>query len=740
MEQDPTRPRDGDWRGLGDPLMVLVLLVTLTLQLFTWSQLQGYQLADSVEYMERAQALVRGEEVIDSQAIRSFGYVSILAPLFALADILGVEDFKGVVALVRLLQIAIGLGLVYATARLGARLVGRVGGLAAGLAVGANPYVLLYSVEPVSGLAAGLCVTLALDALLRFEGFKRGLIGGAWLGGALLMAYKTLVIALPLLAVLALVGRRGSWRSWVGAWCGYGLGLLGAVSLDKLCYGDWGKSLDLYARMNFGPLGTRFAARLGFMDLAKWFWDYADGERNAYYAAPESAPGELLHEPNPLYHLTHLSEMVVWPLLFLLVLGSVWALWRGGRQARLILGLFLFSASVLSLKRSTEFRLLLPVVGCIGVLVGAGVAWSASRSAARRGAALLLAAGVVLGPLRVLERTTSRYAGFWEAMRVVDALAAGRGASAAPLKVASAWHWAVYLREGAGVELVKLPHQLDRWRGFDDAWREHDLAALDELDAFIAHLAVLLEHPDLFKQVNARFGVETVLFEREDYADLGPIVVFTRRTGAVGERSFQSLTRGEAPLDFLDARNLTAGRRFAPADGSLDGALLTLLGWRLERLPSGGHAWLSLHWLRGSVAPAAGSLVRPRILSQEQELPWETQSTLGRGWVDLARWSEGEVLSEGWPVVATVAPFDPSQPLRPLYRGDGSPTPATLWLRVLSAPQGGEIRPLAPVTDEDGVLVTPAVLDASRRGPDGMRVTPEGFVELGEVELHAPSR
>ena len=95
-------------------------------------------------------------------------------------------------------------------------------------------------------------------------------------------------------------------------------------------------------------VGTRFAARLGFMDLAKWFWEYADGERNAYFAAPETAPGELLHEPNPLYHLTNLPEMVVGPLLVLLVLGAGLAIWRGGRSLRLVLATFLFSAAVIT--------------------------------------------------------------------------------------------------------------------------------------------------------------------------------------------------------------------------------------------------------------------------------------------------------------------------------------------------------------------------------------------------------
>ncbi|MCB9914809.1 MAG: hypothetical protein H6828_06615 [Planctomycetes bacterium] len=740
-------PDPDAWRGRRDPLLWGLLALVLVLQLVTWSRLSGAQLADSVEYMERAQALVRGEEVVDSTAIRGFGYVALLAPAFWVADLLGVADFKPVVAVVRLEQLALGLLLVAATARLGARLLGRRAGLVAGLVVGLNPYVLLYSVEPTSGLAAGLCVALALDALLRCEGPRRALVGGLWLGGALLMAYKTIVVALVTLGLLVLVGRWRERRAWAAAWIGYGFGILGAIGLDKLCYGEWGKSLDLYARMNFGPLLMRFAWRLGWMDLAKTLWDYAGGEQNEYYQAPAATPGEMLHEPNPLYHLLHLPDMVTWPLAVLIAVGALIALARGPRAVRLVAAVFLVAAAAISLKTSTDFRLLLPLSACLGVV--AAVGWRALVGAAdasarplRVGAAaLLLVVGGAWAQARLGQLTTSRYSGFWRAMEVVDALAARRGADAPDLRVACSWHWAVYLREGARVELVKLPRQLDRWKGYDDAARAADLAALGELDAFVAHLAVLLEHPDLWRAVNERFAVETVLYDRAVYEDLGPLVVFTARTGAPGERAFLTRTRGEAPLDYLAARGLAPGRRFQDARAAQ--RPWTLLGWTLEDLPTGGHAWLSLHWLCDGPAPGARLAVRPRLLSDAQPLPWEDLHELGRGWAPPAEWRPGEVVSEGWPVVAAAAPFDTSQPWRPLT-GDAPPgarVPATLWLRLAPLRDDGTLgAPLAPITNDGGVLVTPERLDAERRGPDGLRVTPEGFVELGAVELRAPQR
>ena len=737
------------WRGPGDVAVLALLVLVFGLQLLEWSQLEGYQLADSVEYMERAQALVRGEEVIDSTAIRSFGFVSVLAPIFWLADFLGVEDFKPVVGLVRVLQMTLGLGLVYATARFAARLGGRSAGLVAGLAVGVNPYFLLYSVSPVSGIAAALCVALALDSLLRREEPRRALIGGLWLGGALLMAYKTILIALAVLGLMVLVGRRREWRSWGAAWAGYLIGILGAIGLDRICYGEWGKSLDLYARMNFGPLGTRFAARFGFMDLARWFWEYADGERNQYYAAPDSTPKELLHEPNPLYHLTHLPEMVVWPLLVLLLIGSVWVVVKGKRSERMLLAVFVGCAALLSLKSSSDFRLLLPLLACVGVLCGLGWARLSERvTPLARGArvgfgVVLIVAGAALGQARLAALNDARFGGYWRAMRVVDALAEQRPDRSRPLVVSCAWHWAVYLRESAGVELRKLPHQLDRWKAYDEAQRGRDLAAMEELDVLIAHLAVFLEHPSLFRATNELFEVETLLYDREAYQDVGPILVLKRRTEAQGARTFLSRTKGAAPLEYLEALHLSPGRRFLPAQPEADEAPLTLLGWTYEPLPWSEHGWLSLHWYCDRSDRSTAYLSRARVLTDREPRPWEEQHLLGRELLPSSDWQAGDIVSEGWPVVAAVAPFDWSQPWRPLV-GEADPGTAvegTLWIRVTpTRPSGEPLAPLVPVTNDGGVRVTRDKLDAEGRGPDGFRVTREGFVELGALELDVPDR
>ena len=70
MEPAPHEPalrvRDARW----------LLLLILGLQLFAWSRLEGYQLADSVEYMDRAVQVVEGQRM-DPGTVRSFARPSV---------------------------------------------------------------------------------------------------------------------------------------------------------------------------------------------------------------------------------------------------------------------------------------------------------------------------------------------------------------------------------------------------------------------------------------------------------------------------------------------------------------------------------------------------------------------------------------------------------------------------------------------------------------------------------------
>jgi len=145
-------------------LLLAVLACVFALQIHSWNTLEGYQLADSVEYMERARNLAIGQEVRVDGAVRSFGFSLLLTPIFWVASLFGAESWHGLAWIVRLLQMGLGLGLVIASARLAERVTGRPIGWAAAALVGANPVFLQYTVSPVSGVAAGLFIALALLA------------------------------------------------------------------------------------------------------------------------------------------------------------------------------------------------------------------------------------------------------------------------------------------------------------------------------------------------------------------------------------------------------------------------------------------------------------------------------------------------------------------------------------------------------------------------------------------------
>ncbi len=719
--------------GLGDRSLRLLLLLAFGLQLLSWSNLHGYQLADSVEYMERAQALARSEEVIDSVSIRSFGFVSLFAPIFALADLIGLEDFKPVVGLIRLLQMLLGLELIRITVQIGARIAGRRAGLIAGLAIALNPYFLLYSVSPVSGIAAGVCIGHALNRLIFRADFRSAFIGGLWLGGALLVAYKTILLALPMIAFVFLADRFQRWRSWVGSSAGYAVGILGAIGLDKLCYGVWGESIDLYVRQNFGQLASRLCLQLKLWDAAKWFWEYAGGVETAYTANPETVLEITKSAPNPLYHLLNFNDFLVWPLLVLGVVAVVQVMRRGNRPARILTAVFAISIVAVSLKKSQDFRLLLPLLPCVGVLCGLG--WQSlfgqrfdQKPIFVLGAGLIVAGGFI-GWSRLGEINDSRYSGYWRAMDRVNQIAeltTEQRKSGSKLRVASTWHWAVFLRESARVELIKMPHQLDRWPNLDSAFRDDDLEAIASLDMFVTHLAVLLGSADLFDAINAQFEVDAVLYDREAFENLGPIVIFKRRSGSRGALAFQTRTIGTRATDYAREHGLQPGLALSTPDGAKEAHDLQFLGWKYEALPGDGHGWLSLHWQNTASSPTGEYLIRPRIHTQVVPQPWEEQHLLGRSFYPPKAWLPGEIVSEGWPVVAAVAPFDSERSWLPIY-GDhppGSTLPASLWLRVIPlAEDGYEAAPLLPMNDDES------------SAPD---VQAEGFIRLGEFELIVP--
>jgi hypothetical protein len=257
--------------GLRDPVLRVVLLLTAVLQCASWYGLEGYQLADSVEYMERAHAFVRGEDVVDSKVIRSFGFSAVLTPFFAVAHWIGVEDLTVVVWLVRLFQMSIGLALVAACARIGARLGGRSAGLLGAFVVGVNPVFLQFSVSPLADVAGSLGVALALCSVLTpSTGFRRGLRTGLVMGLTVLMAYKTAPLCLMMMGLVVIRDRRRGMLAALGMTLSIGACALVQAGLDRAVYDVWGASLFAYFGENVCGIIGRLLVQTTRTSTSNW--------------------------------------------------------------------------------------------------------------------------------------------------------------------------------------------------------------------------------------------------------------------------------------------------------------------------------------------------------------------------------------------------------------------------------------------------------------------------------------
>lgn len=711
----------------------IVLGLTLLLLLTSWAGLAGYQLADSVEYMERAQALVRGQEVIDSTSIRSFGFVSLLAPIFLVADWIGIQDFRVVVGLVRVLQILLGLELVRVCILLGTRAAGRTAGLFAGCLVGFNPVFLQFAVSPVSGIAAGVCVGHALLHLLEEGGPRRSLRAGLWLGGAILMAYQTILVTAFLVAAALLRDRWHARFRWLALCGGVGIGVFAAALLDRLCYGAWGESLFLYFRQNFGGVAARILNTLGMTEWARALYEITaatfEDEQGAHF---QSTAADVRQMQSRFFYFVRLPEMIVWPFLVVFVSGLFAAL-RKLRWSYAIPGIALgVSVALMGYKGSQDFRLWLPLLPLVAVFAALG--WrcllgpedGASSAWRLRACLVLVAVGAALGWSRLNGNTTARYSGYWEAMDLVNELGAERGG----LRAASAWHWAVFLRDSKDVELIKLPHHLDGWEGYDEAERAADFAALAEVDVFITHLGVLMPRPELFAHFAQEFEVAGLFFDHELYRDVGPILVFARPV--------DGLERGAVLIDQLADADVDVYR----ADhGFGDGRLLVqkpewnapdqlrLLGVSLDRLPGDGHHWLTWHWL--VEAPLTENYMLFEEFGESGDGPqWRWTRQLGHGIAPSSKWAPGTIVRDGWPLFFAQDALNPDLPW--LALSDAQNSDRFLYLRMwlgTDHPDLGRIHQLLPAA--------PGTRVPAERGPDGR--TPEGdyIDERGYLQINA---
>jgi hypothetical protein len=349
---------------------------------------------------------------------------------------------------------------------------------------------------------------------------------------------------------------------------------------------------------------------------------------------------------------------------------------------------------------------------------------------------LLIAAGAALGWTKLSGNTTGRYSGYWKAMDLVNEIAAEREGS---MRAASAWHWAVFLRESADVDLIKLPHHLDSWEDYDEAERAADFATLADVDAFISHAGVLMARPELFELFAREFEVAGLFFDHELYRGLGPILVFVRPRA--GEARDAVLFDEVSDSDVSDHRSRYG---FDETDGALlvqaahENApdRLRLLGTELTPLPGDGHYWLTWHWL------VEAPLTENYMLFEELGAPeaaqrWDFTRPLGHGIAPSSKWEPGTIVRDGWMVILAHRALDTSVPWTPLFDEPSSAArQLELWAQLGTLhPEQGFLNSMLPAQPGEVHPFEPADRNADGRTPDGRQFDERGYFQVTDFDL-----
>lgn len=757
---------------LGDTATRWILLLAVLLQAWAWHRLSGYQLADSVEFMDRAFAVARGETLDTRGAVRSFGFSTLLLPFFVTAKAIGIEEMRWAVHAVRLFQMLLGLGLVFACMRVGWRVAGRRVGWWTGVFVATNPVYLQYCVDPVSGIAAAFFTALALNALIERRAVATSLGGGLLLGAAFMMAYQTLLIAVPLIGFVVLRDRWSARGTWIAAGLGLGLALFAQIVLDKLTYGTWGLSITTYVVENTGGVLFTFLAFVGLGE-ADWVRDlYQEfiGTMNPNDAVEveNRVRGNL---QSPFFYLTNLPQMLVWPTLLCAGLGIARTFARRSWESLVLLALLALNVAVMSHKGSKSFRLWLPLLPLIAPLCAYGLAWLGGFELHRPGRwrrasiAVMAVTSILLGLSTLDTLNTRRYGAYWDAVEVVNAHAAKHRARAVaagepfePETIGSAYHWAVFCRDSADVRVVKFQQHLDRWPELSPELRALVLAQLHELDWLVVHGTILELEPDLTAAINAEFEVVASCWDMDTDPGIRDVRVLRNLRRGPGAAS---PAESRAPLRLFDVveavdpevyreeweldEGLLVPQHFAGTgtDGSEE--RLTLLGFELEPLPGAGFHWITYHWYTETGLTRDYILV-DRITSEKCPWAWQNNRVPGHGVLPTSTWSAGQVVREGYLLQPGRSPFD-AEEFRPLggsYRR-GELMPAMLWAIGHSPPPEIHEHLLRPLADEGGTLLdiregVVALEESGLRTPGGHILSPDGLVRVARFLLPVAPR
>ena len=748
------------WRD-GGQLAVMALVLGLMVLSFVGEE--GYQIADSVEYMERALIFVRGEEMVDSGAIRPFGFSSLLLPFVMLSDWFGVPGLRSLAWAITAFQMLLGLGLVAACMRIGMRLGGRSAGLCAGVLVGVNPVFLQYAVQPVSGIATGLFVALALYELIERQGFRRSLVGGLWLGAAFLMKYQTILI-IGSVGLLLIARDRSKHKAPLGGvTLGVTLALAVQIVLDKLTYGVFGLCVWNHFIQNFQVLVT-IMHTLSQHTPEPISEPLLEGATTLYgwiNTSVRENPVQVVqtHEDLPRlmerwFYVVFLSRMLVWPVIGLTVLAIGRSLLRANWKSTFLFGVIVINLVAMSYKGSKEFRLWMPLMGAVAPFAALGFSTLVDagrlQGVRRLAAVLALVAAIPLALRELALENTRKFGGYWQAMAYVNELALEtlpereRLAHEAtpPLVVGSAYNWAVYMRQSPLVHLVKLPWQLNSWASYSEESRKRqdDFDALDELDVLITHLPILDTQPDLLDWVNRHFAVTAAFYDKRTYEDIGPILVLERRRGGTEDKRFYA---EGGPIEDPEAyRERWKLRGRATFGNPASGERLELLGYRYDVLPPQGLGWITYHWT-SPTGFARDYTILDRLTAPDERNAWDNGHGPAYGTRPTGSWEPGTSLREGYIVVAAAEPFKADGPFRPVGGGfrRGDTLPLTVWMKLVEYDREAleqdelvELARLERLHDFSGrPIVQPT--EETRLTPDGERFSPDGLAAIGTLMM-----
>jgi len=741
----------------------LVLLIVFIAQLWTLSRVEGYQLADSVEYMDRAWDFARGNGV-GPESPRSFAFSGFLLPFFAVAEWIGVEDYKPVVLLVRLTLMGFGLLTLAVVMRMASRLYSREVAFACALLLGLCPVFLRYTISPLSGPAAMLFMALAFEALFvprdrePKSPLSAGLRAGLWLGLGLLAAYQTMLVAGPLLVIALLRDRLKHCRFWFGLALAYLAFALAQCLLDLAIYNEFGSTLKPYLGSNGGAIVSRILWDLGLQESGTWVYlNFV--EHVEIKAEFRDKTGELTQLQPKAWYIRELGrQLFAWPAVALLLLGGARILRRPNWVRTALTIALLANVGLMSMKGAKSFRLWLPILPLLALTIGDGLfLLMHDKSGARRRLATLPVALFVLISLGWGLQLTrglqmKRYGDFWRAMETVVERAHENKTS---VTVASSYHWATLFRPEKDVELIKLSHDLDTWQALGERERARVLMELNGIDFLITHSQAIEQDPSIMEVVGKRYRIHEVYWGEGRARELGPVYLLVSPRAELplrGRRFFQTRAGVEAAdIEAMRSRIQHPSRLVFESDTA--GAppfSASFLGWELEPLGTDGQlAWVTYFWWAREV-DGRDYQIHDRFTDRNGRQAWNNRSR-AYGVLPTSAWTRNSLVSESYLLTATNRNYRFGE-----FGRDGQWIPAELYLSVRPSPVPSgedteELDPPPPVAMIDSVgrqLVAPALAEplegeAERplrrvTGPAGHRWNEDGMLQIGTDWLPVP--